>query len=286
MANMQDLLGSLLRRGMTDSSAKRIEHSLSSEEGIGKAGGILEQELGIAPAKKPVAAGAREQAEPMDEADPMARLSELAKSFLGEDSGKKTAAAGGLGALLGSLLGGGSDAAKGAVGGGALALLGSIALQALRNAQAQATPSATKPAPLDAEAKLTAGLRTPDSPEEAKRVESLADLIVKAMLNAAKADGQIDEDEFQKVVGELKDDGISQAERDFLLQEIRKPMNTDEIVRAVTNRQVAAQVYAASLLAIEVDTPNEKAYLQKLARELQLDPRVVQQLHTTLGVAA
>jgi uncharacterized membrane protein YebE (DUF533 family) len=110
-------------------------------------------------------------------------------------------------------------------------------------------------------------------------------LIVKAMVNAAKADGQIDEDELQKVVGELQGDGITQAEREFVLAEVRKPMCTEEIVRAAPNRQVGAQIYAASLLAIEVDTPAEKAYLQQLARDLGLDTHVVGQIHSTLGVA-
>jgi uncharacterized membrane protein YebE (DUF533 family) len=43
-------------------------------------------------------------------------------------------------------------------------------------------------------------------------------------------------------------------------------------------------VYAASLLAIEVDTQAERDYLQRLADGLGLDSGVVQRLHTTLGV--
>jgi uncharacterized membrane protein YebE (DUF533 family) len=38
-------------------------------------------------------------------------------------------------------------------------------------------------------------------------------------------------------------------------------------------------------LAIEVDTPAEKAYLQNLARDLKLDSQMVNQIHATLGVA-
>jgi uncharacterized membrane protein YebE (DUF533 family) len=105
------------------------------------------------------------------------------------------------------------------------------------------------------------------------------------MVNAAKADGLIDEDEMQKVVGELQEEGITQAERDYLLAEVRKPMSTEEITRAVRSPQVAAQVYAASLLAIEVDTPAEKEYLRKLAGDLNLDPKVISQIHATLNVA-
>ncbi len=278
MANVSDLLGSLLKRGMTHSSASRIEHSLS-ESGIAGPGGILEQ-LGLVPAKEPAAAQTRQESGSGSPLDSLGGLGEIAKSFLGEGAGGKSLAAGGLGALIGAVLGGGGKSAKGALGGGALALLGSIALQALRASQAQSQPQE-----VGAAEQLAAGLRAPQDPQEEQQVQSIVDLTVQAMVNAAKADGRIDEDEMQKIVGELQEDGITQAERDHLLAEVRKPLNTAAIVGAVTNRQVAAQIYTASLLAIEVDTPAEKAYLQSLARDLQLDPQVIRQIHSTLGVS-
>jgi uncharacterized membrane protein YebE (DUF533 family) len=278
MANTADLLGALLQRGMSDSSKSRIEHSLS-DDGIGGLGGILEQ-LGLAPAKTPVGAQSRGQSASASEPDLLGKLGSIAKSFLAEGDKSKSLAAGGLGALVGSILGGGGKSAKGAIGGGALALIGSIALQALRASQQKSQPQE-----IDHAARLAAGLREPENAHEEKQVDSIYDLTVKAMINAAKADGHIDEDEMQKVVGELQADGTTEAEREYLLAEVRKPMNTDEIVRAVPNRQVAAQVYTASLLAIEVDAPAEKAYLQGLARDLNLDSQVVNQIHATLGLA-
>ena len=276
MANTSDLLGALLKRGMTDSSNRRLEHSLS-DRGIGGLGGILEQ-LGLAPPKEPVAAQARQEGDSGSPLDALGGLGELAKSFLGEGTGGKSLAAGGIGALLGAILGGGGGSAKGAIKGGALALLGSIALRALRGAQAQ-------PQEVGAAEKLAAGLREPQDAQERQQVESIVDLTVQAMVNAAKADGSIDEDEMQKIVGELQEDGITQQEREYLLAEVRKPLNTAAIVSAVPNRQVAAQIYTASLLAIEVDTPAEKAYLQNLARDLKLDAQVVRQIHSTLGMS-
>jgi uncharacterized membrane protein YebE (DUF533 family) len=277
MANMLDLLGSMLKRGMTDSSASRIEHSLG-ENGIGGSGGLLEQ-LGLAPAREPAAAQARQESASGNPLDALGGLGDIAKSFLGEGAGGKSLAAGGLGALLGAVLGGGGKSAKGALGGGALALLGSIALQALRGSQGKSQPEE-----LGSAETLAAGLREPQNAQEAQEVQSITDLTVQAMVNAAKADGRIDEDEMQKIVGELQEDGVTQAEREYLLAEVRKPLNTAEIVRAVPNRQVAAQLYTASLLAIEVDTPAEQTYLQNLARDLKLDAQVVRQIHSTLGM--
>jgi len=277
MANTKDLLGAMLARGMTESSAQRVEHSLS-DQGIGGLGGILEQ-LGVRPAEEHVAAQSRGEASRGSPLDALGNLGAIAKSFLGQGNQRNALATGGLGALVGAILGGGSKSAKGAIGGGALALLGSIALQALSASQQKGKPAEIGPAE-----QLAAGLREPENAHEEKQAEAIIDLTVKAMINAAKADGHIDEDEMQKIVGELQEDGITEAEREYLLSEVRKPMCTEEIVRAVPNRQVAAQVYTASLLAIEVDTPAEKEYLQTLARNLNLDSRVVNQIHSTLGV--
>ncbi|WP_295426317.1 DUF533 domain-containing protein [uncultured Thiodictyon sp.] len=58
----------------------------------------------------------------------------------------------------------------------------------------------------------------------------------------------------------------------------------DAFAAAIPNQEVAAQVYAASLLAIEVDTPQERAYLADLAQKTGLTATVVQNIRQTLGV--
>ena len=106
------------------------------------------------------------------------------------------------------------------------------------------------------------------------------------MINAAKADGRIDEAETYRIVGKLREGGLSDEEQHFLVQEMRKPLDIDSIARAVPNQQVATQVYAASLLAIEVDTDQERRYLRELAAALGLDSNTVTYLHGALGVSA
>jgi uncharacterized membrane protein YebE (DUF533 family) len=64
--------------------------------------------------------------------------------------------------------------------------------------------------------------------------------IVKAMVNAAKVDGRIDEGEMKRITGNLEKDGISAQEQELLAAELREPMDTDGLVRAVPNSQVAA----------------------------------------------
>jgi len=57
-------------------------------------------------------------------------------------------------------------------------------------------------------------------------------------------------------------------------------------VRAIPNRQVGIQVYAAALMAISVDTPAEREFLAKLAREAGLHRDAVARLHQMVGAPA
>jgi uncharacterized membrane protein YebE (DUF533 family) len=62
-------------------------------------------------------------------------------------------------------------------------------------------------------------------------------------------------------------------------------MDLSNIVAAAKGRpQLAAQIYAASLLAIEVDTPAERHYMQQLADGLYLQPEIISQLEKTIGI--
>jgi uncharacterized membrane protein YebE (DUF533 family) len=276
MASAVDLLDSLLQNGMKKSTTRRLEHSLG-EQGVGGSGGFLDQILGGA-AGATSASPSGADASRMPSGGASGGVADLIGSILGNSNNLKT---GTLGALAGAILGGGSKSMKGAVGGGALAILGSLALQALRNASSQSQGSPK----LDSLTRLSAGLRQPENPQEEEQVKLVAALMVKAMVNAAKADGRVDENEIQRIVGNAKRDGIATEAEKLLDAELRKPMDTDGIVRAATNPQVAAQVYAASLMAIELDTADEKKYLAELARKLGLEGNVVQKLHAAVGVA-
>jgi uncharacterized membrane protein YebE (DUF533 family) len=191
--------------------------------------------------------------------------------LLGNIGDNKTAM-GGLGALVGALLGGGKRSAGGAVGGGVLAVLASLALSALKNAGEEP-------------ARLPRALAESKTPEEQMLLEDDAEVIVKAMINAAKADGKIDNAEIDKIVGKLDDDGLSQREKELFVSEANKPLDLEGVVRSAANRpEMAAQIYAASLLAIEVDTAAEQRYMQQLASGLGLNPRVAAHIEQTLGV--
>ncbi len=162
-----------------------------------------------------------------------------------------------------------------------MAALGMLAVNALKDYMAQ---QAADPAQAS-DAQLTAGLREPMNEQEQEKVQNIALLILKAMINAAKADGQVDQEEMERITGRMQEGGAQEDELAFLRQELASPMDMDSIVGAAGgNLQVAAQIYAASLLAIKADTPAEQAYIQELGEKLGLVEGARGEIHKMLGV--
>lgn len=82
----------------------------------------------------------------------------------------------------------------------------------------------------------------------------------------------------------LEDAGADSELQQMVLSELQGPADLDSLVDRIPNEAVAAQVYAASLFAIDVDTDAERHYLAELARRTGLDHGVARQIGQTLGV--
>lgn len=200
-------------------------------------------------------------------------FADKARDFMRQEQvgGLSGAQIGGIGAAAGALLGGGLG---GAARGGAMAVLGTLALGALKRAQA---------------AREASGDAAPTvAPSEIRAVtgEDSEKLVLTAMISAAKADGQIDQTEMQKIIGKISSDQATAAEKQFVLDQMARPLDVAALAAEVRNPAQAAQVYAASILAIHADTDQEKAYLRQLAQALGLAPEAVAQLHQMTGVPA
>lgn len=109
--------------------------------------------------------------------------------------------------------------------------------------------------------------------------EENAKLMIRAMIQAAKADGAIDETERATILSHLKD--ASDEEIAFVQAELDAPVDVAGLAAAV-NETARAQVYSAALMAITVDTDAEKAYLKGLA-QLGLDDATVATIHAASG---
>ncbi|MFC1831828.1 tellurite resistance TerB family protein [Thermodesulfobacteriota bacterium] len=262
MAGYMDILGALVQQGMSPSSGARMSNAL----GAGQSGGSLNDIIGSL--GQMLGGGKTGQSASAGSGGLGGVLGEVLGSL-----GNNKAAVGGLGALAGAVLGGGSSSAKGAIGGGGLAMLASLAFSALKKAgQAPEEPPRA--------------LFEPETTLDNEALQQDAEIIVKAMINAAKADNRIDETEIEKIVGKLEQDGLTEAEKSFFMQEAKKPMDLDGVIRSAGGKpELAAQIYAASLLAIEVDTSAEKRYMQELANGLGLNSQVTGNIEGFLGMA-
>ena len=182
-------------------------------------------------------------------------------------------AAGGIGALLGALMGNSQSTTANTLGGGMMGLLGMMAYKALKNSMGGSAGAAAQPS-------VPQSYAQPSPQQQA----SDAEIIITAMIDAAKADGQVDADEFQRITSSLQKNGLGQEGMNYVIKKLQGPMETAKIVAAVKGRpELAAQVYSASLMAINVDTDAERKYLTKLGKAMGLTSDVMQSIEQYTG---
>ncbi len=111
------------------------------------------------------------------------------------------------------------------------------------------------------------------------------ELILQAMINAAKADGQIDQAEQEKICQQIVQQAgsLTQDDVNYLRQEFAKPLNLRDFVWAVP-LGAEQEIYAISLMSINLDSNAEANYLKDLAHGLRLPPALCAQIHQRFGV--
>jgi uncharacterized membrane protein YebE (DUF533 family) len=105
------------------------------------------------------------------------------------------------------------------------------------------------------------------------------------MIASALSDGLIDAEERHRIVGRLADLGVGADERAFLEHEIATPWSPQQFAAASSTPEVRSEIYLASSIAIEADTPAEQAYLRYLAATLGLEDALVQHLDAAVASA-
>ncbi len=123
-----------------------------------------------------------------------------------------------------------------------------------------------------------------DAISEATPQGTDAVLLIRAMIAAANADGMIDAEERANILGKLKSVDLSEEEHQFIVHELLDPKDMESIAANAMTAQMAQQVYTASLLAINVDTEDERNYLRQLAQRLGLERNTLDGIHQKLGV--
>ncbi|GIU67211.1 tellurite resistance TerB family protein [Candidatus Phycosocius spiralis] len=148
---------------------------------------------------------------------------------------------------------------------GGIAALGTLAYQAYQKHHGRSSQGST---PSD--------LFLPSTP---MAQELVGKATLRAMIAAMKADGHIEAGEKAKLFDHLAKIDLSDAEKSFLFDELAKPLDIQEVVQDATSPEMAAEIYAASLIAINPNGKAEKVYLADLAQRLSLNPDLVVKLH-------
>ncbi|MHA6297519.1 tellurite resistance TerB family protein [Devosia sp. CAU 1758] len=208
----------------------------------------------------------------------MFNIDQILKTLQTDQNVQKTAMTGAAGLAAGMLLSGGKPGKLlgNAVTMGALAAVGGLAYKAWQNHQQNQAGSG--PAPRE-DAFIPA-------PADTAAQEELGKSLVRAMISAAKADGRIDAEEKEAIFERLKTMPLSAEEKAWVFDELSTPLDINTVVARADTPEHAAEIYAASLVAISADTAAEQAYLEALAGKLRLDPALVAEIHRQAGEKA
>ncbi|WP_424986327.1 DUF533 domain-containing protein [Microbulbifer sp. S227A] len=114
------------------------------------------------------------------------------------------------------------------------------------------------------------------------QAEEAAGLMLRAMIQAAKADGEIDPDEQAKIMETVGADADAE-DISFVRTQLAAPIDVEGLA-ADTPAPLKAQVYSMSLMSIRLDRQSEAEYLDSLARALGLNQQAVNALHLQMGV--
>lgn len=210
----------------------------------------------------------------------MFNIDQIIKAIQTDPNTQRTAMTGAAGLAAGLLLSGGKPTKLlgNAVKLGAVAAVGGLAYKAWQSYQEKQT-GAAQPAAAREEAFIPA-------PGNEAAQEDLGKSLVRAMITAAKADGRIDAEEKDAIFERLKTMPLSAEEKAWVFDELSTPLDINAVVSRADTPEHAAEIYAASLVAITADTPAEQAYLEALAAKLRLDPALVTEIHKAAGEKA
>lgn len=204
-------------------------------------------------------------------------LGGLLGAVLGGGATRSTAVAGGIGALLSGLLSSKSAQANTSSGSGTSS--GGNILTNLFNMLGD-SPQTKNASSKNVGEFFKASLKDEPmhtTPEDEKN----AGILLRAMINAVKADGVIDDTEQAKIKEHLKD--ASPADMEFVTTELRKPLDLQGLISTVP-QGMEKQVYLMSLLAMTLDDPREVKYMQDLAAGLNIPAAELNNIHDQLQI--
>jgi len=197
------------------------------------------------------------------------------------DIGKGALAGGALAILLGTKTG--RRLGKSTLKLGALAAIGTLGYKAYRNWQSQKTPDShgNSQGSTSIVPEEIAGHFTHELSDQAADVR--CQLLLRAMMGAIKADGHIDDQERQRIQLQIKELNLSPDAKTLLESEINAPIDVEETARGAGTLPAKIETYLAAAFVIDIDHPAEREYLDRLGEALGLDRGLMRSIETELN---
>lgn len=195
---------------------------------------------------------------------------------------KGAMAAGVLALLLGTK--GGRRLSGSALKLGSLAAIGGIGYKAYQNwvAEKNATEQQYKDMAEDI-GRTSAGDKTLVNFDKLddEESESRSQILLKAMIAAAKADGHVNSKEVTAIEEQVAKLGLGDDTAALIQEEIAKPLDVKEVAAlAEGNQAMAAEIYLVSAVISNRENSMEREYLENLAQEMGLPDALVAQLQS------
>ncbi|MGR3808132.1 tellurite resistance TerB family protein [Pasteurella testudinis] len=207
--------------------------------------------------------------------DLFSQLQSRLGNMMKDENFSKIAKSAAVGGLAGLILGN-SGARKGVAKAGSYAALAGAAWLAYQKWQQRKNGGVAQELDFDPQTQQEAITYANNTLSDDKIV-----LLTQAMVFAARADGQIDQQEKQQIYKGLAQLGHAADAEQLINQWLNAPLDPQTLAQQVQDQQQAAEVYMASLSVIDPDHFLEQAYMQQLAQALNLPSDLKQQLELT-----
>lgn len=116
--------------------------------------------------------------------------------------------------------------------------------------------------------------------------EGQTELLIRAAIAAAQANGHFGEAEERRLRGTLSSFGLQADERGFIASALKKPASLEALLRDARDPHLASLFYAASLLAADKHDEVTRNYLRYIATRLKLPTDALARLHSQFGFDA
>ena len=156
---------------------------------------------------------------------------------------------------------------------GSLATIGGIGWKAYQNWIAEKEVASQDVKDMASNAKVL-----PINELNKEEANARSEVLLKAMIAAAKADGHINSKEIAAIEEQIEKLGLSDNIADLLQQEIKKPLDVKEVASLAENQAMAAEIYLVSAVVTDKENSMERKYLSELAKKMELPDALVAQL--------